>query len=301
MAGLIPLARTREVRATSDPKWFRWLLITITISFIALLIVLPLLEVFIEAFRKGVEPYLATFADSDTQHSIRLTLFVAAIVVPLNTIFGLAAAWAVTRYHFRGRRLLTSLIELPLWVSPVVGGLVYVLLFSSHGWFHPILEAWDMRIIFAVPGVVLGTAFVTFPFVARTVIPQMEAAGMAEEEAAITLGASGWRTFTQITLPKIKWSLIYGVILCNARSMGEFGAVSVVSGLIRGRTLTVPLQVKALHDDFQMVPSFALASLLAMLALATLLIKVYSEWREAVLLQRSMANEIRTDNENLTA
>jgi sulfate transport system permease protein len=206
---------------------------------------------------------------------------VAAIAVPLNTVFGVAAAWAITRFHFRGKALLTSLIDLPLWVSPVIGGLIYVLLFGRQGWFGPWLQAHDIRIIFAVPGIVLATTFVTFPFVARGLIPLMQAQGSAEEEAAATLGANGWQIFLRVTLPKIKWGLLYGVILCNARAMGEFGAVSVVSGHIRGKTNTMPLHIEILYNEYQFSAAFAVSSLLAVLALVTLLLKSLAEWHAA--------------------
>jgi len=239
-----------------------------------------LVAIFYQAFHRGVDAYFAAFQDPDVLASIRLTLLIAVIVVPLNTIFGLAAAWTVARFDFPGRRFLITLIELPLWASPVVAGLIYVLMFGMNGWLGAEVQALNLRIIFALPGMILATVFVTFPFVARTVIPQMEAQGQSEEQAALTLGASGWRTFFLITVPKIKWSLLYGIILCNARSMGEFGAVHVVSGKTRGETLTMPLMIEILDQDFKQVPAFALASVLCLLAVVTLLLKAVSEWRE---------------------
>jgi len=284
MAGIIMGARVAAMRhhpvaaATSDPWWVKGIVLTLGLSFVALFLVLPTCVVFHEAFRRGFGVYQQALQDDVTRRAIFLTLTVSAIVVPLNTIFGLAAAWCVSRFQFRGKRLLVSLIELPLWVSPVIGGLIYVLLFGAQGIFGPWLQTYNIQIIFALPGIVLATLFVTFPFVARTIIPQMEAQGYAEEEAALTLGASGWRTFFLITLPKIKWSLIYGIILCNARSMGEFGAVSVVSGHIRGRTNTIPLQIEILYNEYQFAAAFAVASLLCLLAILTLMMKTWNEW-----------------------
>ncbi len=270
---------TAPLRATSDPPLVRWILTLVTIGFFGLFLVLPLVVVFQEAFSKGIGVFFATFRDPYTLSAIWLTLLIAAIAVPLNTIFGLAAAWSVTRYRFRGRSLLISLIDLPLWVSPVVGGLVYVLVFGAHGWLGPWLREHEIRIIFAVPGMVLATVFVTFPFVARGLVPLMQAQGIKEEEAALTLGANGWQVFWRITLPKIKWGLLYGVILCNARAMGEFGAVSVVSGNIRGKTNTMPLHIEILYHEYQFAAAFAVASLLAVLALLTLFLKSFAEWQ----------------------
>jgi sulfate transport system permease protein len=247
--------------------------------------------VFQEAFSKGAAFFFESFRDRYTVHSIVLTLLVAAIAVPLNTLFGVMAAWAITRYKFPGRAFLTTLIELPLWVSPVIGGLVYVLVFGAHGWFGPWLRENEIRIIFAVPGIVLATTFVTFPFVARSLIPLMQAQGSREEEAAMTLGANGWQIFRRVTLPKIKWGLFYGVILCNARAMGEFGAVSVVSGHIRGKTNTIPLQIEILYNEYQFAAAFALASLLSILALVTLVLKTYSEWRAEQQLRESTSHQ----------
>jgi sulfate transport system permease protein len=272
-------ARPVGRKATSDSLPTKIVLTTISLIFIGLFLFFPLYIVFEGALAKGWQVVGKTFDDSATQSAIYLTLLVAAITVPLNTIFGLAAAWSLTRFQFKGRSLLITLIDLPLWVSPVIGGLIYVLVYGMHGWFGPLLGKFDIRIIFAVPGIVLATAFVTFPFVARGLIPLMQAQGAREEEAALTLGANGWQIFWKVTLPKIKWGLIYGIILCNARAMGEFGAVSVVSGHIRGKTNTMPLHVEILYNEYQFAPAFAVASLLALLAIATLIIKSYAEWR----------------------
>ncbi len=284
MAGMISNLPTRSVRpqvrrATSESPLTKWTLIAVTVGFFALFLLLPLVVVFREAFSHGVGAYFAAFADSASRHAIWLTLLTAGIAVPLNTVFGLAAAWAITRFDFRGKSILTSLIDLPLWVSPVIGGLIYVLLYGRQGWFGPWLAENDIRIIFALPGIVLATTFVTFPFVARGLIPLMQAQGRAEEEAAATLGANGWQIFRRITIPKIKWGLLYGVILCNARAMGEFGAVSVVSGHIRSRTNTMPLHVEILYNEYQFSAAFAVASLLCVLAVLTLFIKSFAEWR----------------------
>lgn len=265
-------------RATSDPFWMKAIVLTLSLGFLFVFFVLPLALVFQEAFRKGWEAYLKVFDDRATTHSIWLTLQVALIAVPLNTVFGLAAAWCVAHFRFRGKQLLSVLIELPLWVSPVVAGLIYVLLFGRQGLLGPWLFEKDIKIIFALPGIVLSTVFVTFPFVARVVTPQLQALGRAEEEAALTLGANGWSTFWRVTVPKVKWSLIYGIILCNARAMGEFGAVSVVSGHIRNQTNTMPLHIEVLYNEYQFVPAFAVASLLALLALLTLVIKSATTW-----------------------
>ncbi|HVY52754.1 MAG TPA: sulfate ABC transporter permease subunit CysW [Devosia sp.] len=269
----------RHSRPTSEPVWIRWLLIVIGVGFMTLLIVLPLLVVFIEAFRKGVDTYMATFADRNAVSAIELTLLVAAIAVPLNLIFGVAAAWAVAKYEFWGKAFLTTLIDLPFSISPVVSGMVYVLLFGAQGWFGPWLQANHVQIIFAVPGIVLATIFVTFPFVARELIPLMQDQGTQDEEAALSLGATGWQTFWRVTLPNIKWGLLYGVLLCNARAMGEFGAVSVLSGHIRGKTNTMPLHIEILYNEYNFAGAFAVASLLALLALVTLVIKTVLEFR----------------------
>lgn len=275
MAAIIEIARARTYprKATSDSLTSRVLIIGTAVGFMGLMFVLPLIVIFQEAFRKGWEGFIEAFDDGATMHAVWLTLKVAAITVPLNTLFGLAAAWCVSRFQFRGRRFLTSLIELPLWVSPVIAGMIYVLLFGAQGLFGPALKEQGIKIIFALPGIVLGTIFVTFTFVARVLAPQMEAQGQAEEEAAMTLGASGFQMFWRVTLPKIKWGLLYGIILCNARSMGEFGAVSVVSGHIRNKTNTVPLHIEVLYNEYQFVPAFAVASVLALLALVTLILK----------------------------
>ncbi len=267
--------------AVNESRPLQWLLIGAALAFLALFLVLPLVAVFVEALRKGVEPLLASYADEDTIAAIYLTLVVAAIAVPLNLVFGVAAAWAIAKFEFHGKSLLISLIDLPFSVSPVVSGLTFVLLFGAQGVFGPWLDAWDIKIIFAVPGIVLATIFVTFPFIARELIPLMQEQGTAEEEAALTLGASGLRTFMTVTLPNVKWALLYGVLLCNARAMGEFGAVSVVSGHIRGLTNTMPLQVEILYNEYNFVGAFAVAALLAGLALVTLAAKSILEWRHA--------------------
>lgn len=267
--------------ALSESRPLRWLLVAVAVAFLALFLVLPLAAVFVEALHRGLEPLLATYADADTLSAIWLTLIVAAISVPLNLVFGLAAAWAIAKFEFRGKSVLISLIDLPFSVSPVVSGLTFVLLFGAQGVFGTMLDAWDIKIIFAVPGIVLATIFVTFPFIARELIPLMQEQGTAEEEAALTLGASGLRTFMTVTLPNVRWALLYGVLLCNARAMGEFGAVSVVSGHIRGLTNTMPLQVEILYNEYNFVGAFAVSALLAGLALVTLAAKSLLEWRHA--------------------
>ena len=251
----------------------RWTLITISLVFLAALLIAPLATVFTAAFEKGLEAYFASFADPDTRAAIVLTLKTAAIVVPLNTLFGLAASWCIAKFEFRGKSFLITLIDLPLAVSPVISGMVYVLLFGLQGWFGVWLQDHDISIIFAVPGIVLATMFVTFPYVARELIPLMQQLGNDEEEAAITLGANGWVTFFRVTLPKVRWGLVYGIILTNARAMGEFGAVSVVSGHIRGLTNTMPLHIEILYNEYNFVGAFAVASLLTMLAVVTLIVK----------------------------
>lgn len=261
------------------PGWLKALLIGGAVVYIGLVLLLPLVTVFVEAFRKGAEAYLAGINEPDAISAIKLTLMVAAISVPLNLVFGVVAAWAITKHDFRGKPVLVTFIELPFSVSPVVSGLIYVLVFGAQGWFGPWLQEHDIQIIFAVPGIVLATVFVTFPFVARQLIPLMNAQGRAAEEAALSLGASGWQTFWHVTLPDIRWALLYGVLLCNARAMGEFGAVSVVSGHIRGETNTMPLHVEVLYNDYNFVAAFAVASLLAGLALVTLILKSLLEWR----------------------
>jgi sulfate transport system permease protein len=265
--------------ALSERRVVRWTLVALAIGFLMLFLVLPLLAVFSEALRRGLGAFLAAFDEPDTQAAIGLTLLVAAIAVPLNLLFGVSAAWAVAKFEFSGKSLLVTLIDLPFSVSPVVAGLVYVLLFGAKGLLGPLMDAWQFKIVFAVPGIVLATVFVTFPFIARELIPLMQEQGTAEEEAALTLGASGLRTFLTVTLPNVRWALLYGVLLCNARAMGEFGAVSVVSGHIRGLTNTMPLHVEILYNEYNFVAAFAVASLLAGLALVTLGAKSVLEWR----------------------
>jgi len=274
----MPVA-SRAVQATTERPWVRWSLIAVAVTFLGLFLFLPLAIVFSSALEKGFSVYLAALREPDAMAAIKLTLIAAGISVPLNMIFGIAAAWAIGKFDFIGKSLLVTLIDLPFSVSPVVSGLIYVLIFGLQGLMGPWLAAHDIKIIFAVPGIVLATMFVTFPFVARELIPLVEAQGTEEEEAALTLGASGWQTFRRVTLPNIKWGLLYGVILCNARAMGEFGAVSVVSGHIRGRTNTMPLHIEILYNEYQFAPAFAVASLLALLALATLLAKTIVEWK----------------------
>ncbi|MDP4098011.1 sulfate ABC transporter permease subunit CysW [Paenibacillus sp. P96] len=259
--------------ATTEALWVKWVLIGAAFVVLLWLLVLPLAVVMSEALKQGWEVYAAALRDPDALSALRLTLLVAVITVPLNTVFGVAAAWLVTKFKFRGKGILVTLIDLPFAISPVVGGMIYVLIFGAQGWFGPWLEEHDIKIIFAVPGIVLATLFITFPFVARELIPLMEDQGTHEEEAAVTLGAGGWQVFWRVTLPNIKWGLLYGIILCNARAMGEFGAVSVVSGHIRGETNTLPLHVEILYNEYQFSASFAVASLLLLLALATLVLK----------------------------
>jgi len=277
MAGAAP--RT-EVRPPSrSARVMRVVLVGTSIAFLGLLLVAPLGAVLAQAFAKGWQAYLGSFSDDDTRAAIRLTLLTAAIVVPVNTVFGICAAWAIAKFEFKGKSLLITFIDLPFAVSPVIAGLVFVLLFGAQGWFGPWLQERDIQIIFAVPGIVLATLFISFPYVARELIPLMQQQGSDEEEAAITLGASAWVTFLRVTLPKIRWGLLYGVILCNARAMGEFGAVSVVSGHIRGLTNTMPLHVEILYNEYNFVAAFAVASLLALLAILTLVLKSLVEWR----------------------
>lgn len=266
--------------ATREAPWVRMLLLALALGFMALFLVLPLAAVFAEALRKGLPAWWEALQEPEAWSAIRLTLITAAIAVPLNLVFGVCAAWAVAKFEFRGKALLTTLIDLPFSVSPVVAGLVYVLVFGAQGWLGPWLAQHDIRIIFAVPGIVLATLFVTFPFVARELIPLMQAQGSTQEQAALTLGATGWQAFWRVTLPNIRWGLLYGVILCNARAMGEFGAVSVVSGHIRGETNTMPLHVEILYNEYQSVAAFAVASLLALLALLTLALKSAVEWQQ---------------------
>ncbi|MDO8267575.1 MAG: sulfate ABC transporter permease subunit CysW [Moraxellaceae bacterium] len=268
-------------RSVTEPLWIRLLLIGGALLFLAIFLLAPLAAVFSEALRKGTEAYFESFSDPDALSAIKLTLIAAAIAVPFNLVFGVAAAWAIAKFEFSGKQFLITLIDLPFAVSPVIAGLVYVLMFGAHGYFGEWLYKHDIKILFAVPGIVLATIFVTFPFVARELIPLMQAQGTEEEEAAITLGASGFKTFLKVTLPNIKWGLLYGVILCNARAMGEFGAVSVVSGHIRGLTNTLPLHVEILYNEYMFVAAFAVASLLALLALVTLALKSFVEWKLA--------------------
>ncbi len=271
----------RDRPALRDPRWARWAICTGGIGFLVLFVVLPLVTVAVEAFAKGFDLYLHSLSDPDTVSAIQMTLTVAAIAVPLNCIFGVAAAWAFGKFDFRGKSVLLSLIDLPFSVSPVIAGMVFLLMFGLQGWFGPWLRDHHIKIVFALPGLVLATMFVTLPFVARELIPLMQEQGTEEEEAARMLGAGGFRIFWSITLPNIKWALLYGVLLCNARAMGEFGAVSVVSGHIRGLTNTLPLQVDILYNEYNMVGAFATASLLAGLALITLAAKSFLEWRYA--------------------
>ncbi|BAK76415.1 sulfate ABC transporter, permease protein CysW [Pseudogulbenkiania sp. NH8B] len=266
-------------QATRENPWVKGSILVLALGFFAVFLLLPLAVVFVEALAKGWGTYLEALTEPDARSAIWLTLSAAAISVPLNLVFGVAAAWAITRFEFHGKQLLITLIDLPFSVSPVVAGLVYVLVFSNHGWFGPWLSAHDIKIIFAIPGIVLATVFVTVPFIARELIPLMQAQGREEEEAAVVLGARGWQVFWHVTLPNIRWALLYGVILSNARAMGEFGAVSVVSGHIRGETNTLPLHVEILYNEYNFAAAFAVASLLAMLALLTLVVKSWVEWR----------------------
>jgi sulfate transport system permease protein len=275
--------RAAPRRVTAEPPFVRWLLIGVALLFLGLFLVVPLAAVFAEAFAKGVGFYLHTFNDANTLSAIKLTFITAAIAVPLNCVFGVAAAWAIAKFDFRGKTVLVTLIDLPFSVSPVVSGMIYVLLFGAQGLVGPWFIAHNIQIIFAVPGIVLATMFVTFPFVARELIPLMQAQGRTEEEAARVLGASGWQMFRRVTLPNIKWGLLYGVILCNARAMGEFGAVSVVSGHIRGQTNTIPLHVEILYNEYNFVGAFAVASLLTFLAVVTLALKTWAERKNAAL------------------
>jgi len=270
---------SRATVSVTEPRWVSNLLIAAALLFLAFFLLLPLVAVFTEALRKGFGAYVDAINEPDAWSAVLLTLTVAAIAVPLNLFFGICAAWAVAKFEFRGKQFLMTLIDLPFSVSPVVSGLIYVLIFGAQGWFGPWLIEHNVKIIFAVPGMTLATIFVTFPFVARELIPLMQAQGTDEEQAAIVLGASGWQTFWRVTMPNVKWGLLYGVILCNARAMGEFGAVSVVSGHIRGMTNTIPLHVEILYNEYQFVAAFAVASLLALLALVTLAIKSWIEWR----------------------
>ena len=273
--------RKASQRGTEESPVIKWLLISLALAFALVFLLLPLANVFAQALAKGFGHYFSALRDPDSVAAIKLTLLVAAISVPLNVVFGLAAAWAIAKFSFRGKPLLITLIDLPFSVSPVVAGLMFVVLFGLQGFFGKWLDAHDIRIIFAVPGIVLATVFITFPFVARELIPLMQATGTEQEQAALTLGASGWQTFWHVTLPSVKWGLLYGIILCNARAMGEFGAVSVVSGHIAGLTNTMPLHVDKLYNEYNTAAAFAVASLLAVLALLTLALKTFLEWQQA--------------------
>jgi len=274
----LPAPVASRQRATAEPVLVRWLLIGVALAFLGIFLFIPLAAVFTEAFRKGLGTYFAALREPDALAAIKLTVIVALIAVPANLVFGVAAAWAIAKFDFKGKSVLVTLIDLPFAVSPVISGLIYVLLFGAQGWFGSWLQEHDISIVFAVPGIVLATIFVTFPFVARELIPLMESQGKEEEEAARVLGASGWHILWRITLPNVKWGLLYGVILCNARAMGEFGAVSVVSGHIRGLTNTMPLHVEILYNEYNFAAAFAVASLLASLALVTLVLKTLVEW-----------------------
>lgn len=275
----LPHAPTRIESATTETPWVRWSLIGLSLLFLSVFLFLPVVAVFVEALKKGWGVYFSSLVEPDAWSAVKLTLTIAAIAVPANLVFGVAAAWCIAKFDFHGKQILLTLIDLPFSVSPVISGLIYVLIFGAQGWLGPWLSEHDIKVIFAVPGIVLATIFVTFPFIARELIPLMQAQGSEEEEAAITLGASGWNTFWHVTLPNIKWGLLYGVILCNARAMGEFGAVSVVSGHIRGMTNTMPLHVEILYNEYNFAAAFAVASLLALLAFVTLFIKSFIEWR----------------------
>jgi len=274
-------AQQKSQRGTEEPPFIKWTLIAIALAFCVVFLVLPLANVFVQALAKGWDFYWASLTHQDSWAAIRLTLIVAAITVPLNVLFGLAAAWAIAKFKFRGKSILITLIDLPFSVSPVVAGLMFVVLFGLQGFFGQWLDAHNIKIIFAIPGIVLATIFITFPFVARELIPVMQATGTEQEQAALTLGANGWQMFWHVTLPSVKWGLIYGIILCNARAMGEFGAVSVVSGHITGQTDTMPLRVEKLYNEYNTAAAFAVASLLALLALFTLGIKTFLEWKQA--------------------
>jgi len=278
-AGTRPVAPPRASDAVSEPAWVRRTLIGVALAFLALFLFVPLVSVFVQALAKGVDVYWAALVEADAVSALKLTLIAAGVSVPLNLVFGVAAAWAIAKFDFRGKSLLLTLIDLPFSVSPVIAGLIYMLVFGLQGWCGEWLRDHDMKIVFAVPGIVLATVFVTFPFIARELIPLMQAQGQEQEEAARVLGASGWQILWRVTLPNVKWALLYGVILCNARAMGEFGAVSVVSGHIRGQTNTLPLHIEILYNDYQFAAAFAVASLLAGLALVTLVLKYIVERR----------------------
>ncbi len=273
--------RTAVRQATAESPLIKAVLIVTALGFLAFFLFMPLVLVFVYAFGEGIAVYAAALTEPDARAAIRLSLLTAAIALPVNTVFGIAAAWAIAKFEFRGKSVLTTLVDLPFAVSPVIAGLVFVILFGARGWLGPVLSEWGIRILFAPPGIVLATLFVTFPFVARELIPLMQSQGTEEELSALTLGAGGWQTFFRVTLPNVKWGLIYGVILCNARAFGEFGAVSVVSGHIRGQTNTMPLHVEILYNEYQFTAAFAVASLLAMLAVVTLVVKTLVEWHTA--------------------
>ncbi|MGE7760958.1 sulfate ABC transporter permease subunit CysW [Peribacillus sp. NPDC097895] len=272
-----PVIITRN--ATKEPKSIQWILISIVLLFLTLFLVVPLVAIFVKAFEKGAEAYFAAIAHPDSLASIKLTLIVVLITVPLNAIFGVVAAWTITKYDFKGKNFLITLIDLPFSVSPVIAGLIFVLLFGLHGALGPMLQSFDIKVIFSIPGIVIASIFITFPFIARELIPLMQSQGTSEEEASLTLGAGGFKTFWYVTLPNIKWGLLYGIILCNARTIGEFGAVSVVSGHIRGMTNTMPLHIEILYNEYQFSAAFAVASLMSIFAIITLIIKSFIEWK----------------------
>jgi sulfate/thiosulfate transport system permease protein len=283
LSGHPPIERSTapviQAKGTTDPQWVKWLLITIALLFLGLFLILPLITVFLQAFDKGLDVYMAAITQPEALSAIKLTLLVALISVPVNAMFGIAAAWAITKFQFRGKNILITLIDLPFAISPIIAGLIFVLLFGAQGVFGDWLFEHDIKIVFAVPGIILATLFVTVPFVARELIPLMQAQGTSEEEASITLGAGGWKTFLHVTLPNIKWALLYGMILANARAIGEFGAVSVVSGHIRGLTNTMPLHIEILYGEYQFAAAFAVASLMSIMAIITLVIKSFLEWK----------------------
>ena len=285
-------------RLQGRPRLGRWILIAAALLFLGLFLLLPLLAVFVQALSKGVSVYVSAISDPAAWAAVKLTLLVAAIAVPFNLVFGVAAAWAIAKFEFRGKSTLITLIDLPFAVSPVIAGLIFILLFGSHGWFGGFLRAHHIRVVFAVPGIVLATIFVTFPFIARELIPVMQAQGKDDEETALSLGATGWQTFWRVTLPNIRWGLMYGVLLCNARAMGEFGAVSVVSGHVRGLTNTMPLHVEILYNEYNYTAAFAVASLLALLALLTLAGKSFLEWRQPELRHAAHQARDRTRRKN---
>ncbi|KQU11064.1 sulfate ABC transporter permease [Bacillus sp. Leaf13] len=272
-----PVILTRN--ATKEPKSIQWILISIVLLFLSLFLVVPLIAIFVKAFEKGADAYFAAIAHPDSMSAIKLTLIVVLITLPLNAIFGVVAAWTITKYEFKGKNFLITLIDLPFSVSPVIAGLIFVLLFGLHGALGPLLQNYDIKVIFSIPGIVIASIFITFPFIARELIPLMQSQGTSEEEASLTLGAGGFKTFWYVTLPNIKWGLLYGVILCNARTIGEFGAVSVVSGHIRGMTNTMPLHIEILYNEYQFSAAFAVASLMSIFAIITLVIKSFIEWK----------------------